>query len=434
MKTANDYIALTDSARIQAAVDGRGPDGIVIIPPRCCETEPTRTHWLLDEAIRLPENTTVILQNCTLKLSDSCRDNFFRSANCGLGIEDIQTIRNIHIKGEGRVTLQGADHPRATGDSSKILACPCPKNSDDLLRLADWISPESRAAGKTTFDEEHDHSYGTDAGKPGQVQHGDWRGIGILFACVEDFSIENLRIVEPHNWSISLEACSHGRLEHLDFDSCMEKEIDGMLHNEENQDGIDLRNGCHDILINDITGGTGDDIVALTAIADKNGPLVSGTTQSNHIMHSDWTRRERDIHDVIIRNVRGYSKGRCCWMVRLLPADSYIYNVVIDGIVDTSPADYRAGGAVLLGEADGAYGSNPPRGMQHITVTNVTARCGWGILVNGFVADSIFSNIIGRCPTRSAIQVNRKNALENVIVDNVLSANGTSVRHTELFA
>ena len=58
-------------------------------------------YWLLDEAVLLPENTTVILRDVKIKLSDRCRDNFFRTANCGIGIDDVLPIKNVHIRGEG---------------------------------------------------------------------------------------------------------------------------------------------------------------------------------------------------------------------------------------------------------------------------------------------------------------------------------------------
>lgn len=183
-----------------------------------------------------------------------------------------------------------------------------------MIRLADWIDQERRMSGELYFDDMHSHSYGTDAGKEDESQYGDWRGIGILFANVSDFSIENLRIVDSHGWGISLEACWRGRVSHIDFDACMAKEIDGMLQNMENQDGVDLRNGCHDIVISDITGGTGDDLIALTAIASPQY-LPGGGLCNTHVMHSDWNRRERDIHDIMIRNVSGYSKGGICWII-----------------------------------------------------------------------------------------------------------------------
>ena len=69
MKTANDYQGLTDNERIEAAIRER-EGNIVIIPQRKSNIEPERTWWLLDRAILLPSDTTVILENCRIKLSD----------------------------------------------------------------------------------------------------------------------------------------------------------------------------------------------------------------------------------------------------------------------------------------------------------------------------------------------------------------------------
>ena len=76
------------------------------------------------------------MRNCKIKLSDKCRDNFFRTANCGMGIDEPEKIKNVHVIGEGRAILEGADHPRASGDGSKILANPCPFEEEDVLKYA----------------------------------------------------------------------------------------------------------------------------------------------------------------------------------------------------------------------------------------------------------------------------------------------------------
>ena len=417
MCNANDFTGLTDNDILDAAIAGRGEDGIVRIPPRKSNLDPERTYWLLDRAILLPANTTVILQNCTIKLSDQCRDNFFRTANCGIGIEDPVRISNVHIKGEGVCILQGADHPRATGDSSKILACPCPYTREDLCKYADWVPEERRSPELIQFMDMHDHSYGTDFGKEGESQFGDWRGIGVLFANVEHFSIENIRIVESHGWGISLEACAYGHVSKIHFDARMYKEIDGMLHNMENQDGLDLRNGCHDIIISDITGHTGDDMVALTAIcSDEYKP--GGSMRSTHVMHNDWSRRERDIHDIVIRNVAGYSQ--LCAMLRLLPCESYIWNVVIDGIIDAPPAsaDLHRFATILLGEPDSGYGRNLPGSLSGITISNVICNSDKAIDLSGYLQDSVITNIVNKNPNCPAVTVKRENGMQNVQISN----------------
>lgn len=417
MVHANDFHGSSDSEILQNAVNGKDADGIVIISPRVQDSEPERRYWLLDSAITLPQDTTVILQNCKLKLSDACRDNFFRSANCGLGIEEPERIQNLHIRGEGLCILEGADHPRATGDSSKLLHAPCPHFPEDICRVADWIPDERRSPDKLDFWDIHNHSYGTDAGKTDQSQYGDWRGIGILFANVEEFSISGIRIKESHGWGISLESCSHGRIEKIDFDARMHKCIDGMTMNMENQDGIDLRNGCHHITISDITGCTGDDVIALTAIAANPGYEHGGALMSTHVMNNDWTKREKDIHDIIIRNVTAHSY--LCYTVRLLPVMTRIYNVIIDGVIDTAK-DYHSAGTLLLGD-NGVYGENKPDSMQNIMISNISCHSQRAIFVQGFLSDSTICNVVNRNTDCPAIAVERENGLSNVHISNTLT-------------
>ena len=421
MINANDYHCGTDSDTLELAVKNRMADGIVVIPPRESEIEPERTTWLIDRAVLIPENTTIVLRNCKIKQSDRCRDNFFRTANCGFGFPDPAPIRNVHIRGEGTCVLEGADHPRATGDSSKRQHRPCPHRPEDIIAIdADWVPPERKQSGKLDFGDIHNHSYGTDADKPEESQVGDWRGIGILFANARDFSVENLRIVESHGWGISMEACSYGRIEKIDFDARMSKEIDGMLMNMENQDGIDIRNGCHHIVISDITGETGDDVIALTAIVpDRETYRPGGSLRTTHVMHNDWSRRERDIHDVIIRNVTAFSY--LCWLMRLLPANTRIYNVVIDGLIDSRPAGHPNGGTLLLGDG-GGYGTNRPESMSGITISNVICASSTAITLAGYMKDSVISNVVNRNPDTPVLRVVRENGMENVITSGLVNA------------
>lgn len=417
MVNANDFHPGSDTEVILRAIAARGDDGIVLIPPRKACAEPERTHWLLDSAITLPENTTVILQNCKIKLSDRCRDNFFRSANCGLGIAFPALIHNIHIRGEGTCLLEGADHPRASGDSSKRLHKPCPHYPEDICAVADWVPEERRAPDKLDFWDIHNHSYGTDALNPDESQYGDWRGIGILLANVENFSISHLKIRESHGWGISLEACSNGRVEKIEFDARMYKYIDGMAMNMENQDGIDVRNGCHHIVISDITGQTGDDVIALTAIADAHY-LPGGSLRTTHVMHSDWSKREKDIHDIVIRNVTAHSY--LCYVVRLLPARTKIYNIVLDGIIDDATDCGAAGGTLLLGDG-GGYGENYRDSMRFVTISNVVCNSRNAIAMQGYLTDSVITNVINRNPGCQVMTVSREKGLKNVVTSNLVT-------------
>ena len=96
--TPNDFKG-TDSERIAQALAilKKQGGGTLRIPRR--EDADGRAFWLIDEAILLDADTTLIIENCTIKLSDRCRDNFIRSANCGYGIENVQRINNIRVIG-----------------------------------------------------------------------------------------------------------------------------------------------------------------------------------------------------------------------------------------------------------------------------------------------------------------------------------------------
>jgi polygalacturonase len=208
-------------------------------------------------------------------------------------------------------------------------------------------------------------------------------------------------------------------VEKIDLDARMHKKIDGMYMNLENQDGIDLRNGCHHIIISDITGSTGDDVIALTAIAtEKYRP--GGTVKNTHVMHNDWTKRERDSHDIVIRNVVAHSY--LCYTVRLLPAWSRIYNIVIDGIIDTAPNCEASAGTLLLGCGDGGYGTNLPDSMRNVTISNVICNSRDAVIVSGYLTDSVISNVINRNPNCPVLFLERENGLRNVMTSNLITA------------
>lgn len=415
MVNVNHFNGNNDAEVINEAIKNRDKDGIVIIPPRKSARESERDWWSLDSAILLPENTTVILQNCKIKLSDKCRDNFFRTANCGMGIEMPEKIQNVHIKGVGRCVLEGADHPRATGDGSKIISCPAPYNAEDLCRLADWIPDERREPDKVDFWDWHGHSYGTDAGKEGESQYGDWRGIGVLFANTENFSISNLHIAYSHGWGISLEACTNGRVEKIDFYARMYKEIDGLLQNLENQDGIDIRNGCHNIFISDITGVTGDDVIALTAIAAGGDYRPGGSLKSTHVMHNDWSKRDRNISNITIRNVTAFS--HYCYIIRLLAAGCTVKNVVIDGVIDTADDEARSLVGINLGCNE--YGAAGVDSISNVTISNVICKSHDTIAVGGYVRDVMVNNVINTAENGNIIAEWPGSGVKNLVMNNV---------------
>ncbi|MDO4425470.1 MAG: hypothetical protein Q4D17_06885 [Planctomycetia bacterium] len=69
-----NYYSGTDSERIvQAVAASAKMGGVVRIPARVPDEKSPRTFWLIDSAILLPANTTLIIENCVIKLSNLCR-------------------------------------------------------------------------------------------------------------------------------------------------------------------------------------------------------------------------------------------------------------------------------------------------------------------------------------------------------------------------
>ena len=379
--TPNEFQG-SDVERINRAIKAAvAAGGRVVIPKINQAGDQKKEVWLLDSAILLRSHTTLELNNCRLKLSDRCRDNFMRSANCGVGLTNIQPMQAVHIRGLGNAMLEGADHPRATGDSGKTLA------------KGEQIRPQGRWVPKT---------YGTDAGVAGESQTGDWRNISILMAFVEDFSIEHLAIHDSHAWAISLERCAHGTLRDLAFASQQHRVIDGAEQLILNQDGLDLRLGCHDISVENITGFTGDDLVALTAIPHKN--KTAGALDSTEVSGS--VEREAgadDIRNITLKNIRGYCAGGH-HIVRFLNTPGVgLHDILLDGLEDTSPAGVQDRAAVKIGDRVYGGGVAPLGTTSRVTISNVVSKAKSAILIGGSLCDSTLDHITHAGPTNEAV-------------------------------
>lgn len=361
-KTPNDFRG-TDSERIeQALAQLPASGGTLVIPPR--QDADGRDWWLLDRAILLADHTTLLLDNATLKLSDRCRDNAIRSANCGLGITDVRPMSGIHVLGRGDARIVGADRPRATGDSAKQLGA---------------------------------RSFGTDAGKDGESQYGDWRNIMLLLANVSHFSVSGITFIDSHCWTLSCERCAYGRLTGLSFFSEGSRLIDGQRVPSLNQDGIDLRLGCHDILIDSILGSTGDDVIALTGCVGQTeaGQLKTTMVTGSRLWGDD------DIRNVTIRNVVATSR---CQIIRFLNnGGCRLHHIILDNVIDSSPEGHQAIVTVRIGDNNPAWGGVTPLGDTYaLTLTNIQSRARDCILVAGSLADSVIANVLNfnpDCPT-----------------------------------
>jgi len=374
MISPNDFDG-NDTLKIRQAVAAAEVSGrrCVRISRRKADALSARDFWLIDEAILLPGDMELIIDDCKIKLSDSCRDNFIRSANCGSGISDISVLSNIRISGRGRAVLEGADHPRSTGDAGKTLGI---------------------------------RTYGTDAARPEEKQTGDWRNVGILLVLVENFSITGLEIRDYHCWGISLEKCACGEVKDIHFNTREKRLIDGKEETVLNQDGLDIRKGCRHISVENITGRSGDDLVALTAIHPE--IKEAGTFVYTELSGCPDPPANNDIHDIHLKHIHGYSAGGH-QIVRLLNACGLrIHDVTIEDVRDTSaddPEQIRDAAAVKIGDKNPVWGGVTPLGDTfNITVENVDSRARHCVLIAGSLCDSRIGGIINRNVDCSAVE------------------------------
>lgn len=326
-----EQFAGNDTERIQQAIDAATNDDVVQI------TGEHQHRWTLDKALLLHSELHVEIRDCTMKLSNQCRDNFMRSNNCGPCITEHPQIHNLTIHGHGNAVLEGADVPRATGDGAKILF------TENSPAHPEWP-----------------YSYGSDAERPDQYPKGDWRNIGILLCNLDNFEISGLTLREYHAWGISMERCSNGRLEDITLDAHDPVLINGIPQHVKNRDGIDLRFGCHHIEICNITGESGDDIIALTALP-KFGPRPPHSTEVSTIPPD----ADVDIHDVRIHDITGRTQHQ---FIRLLcTAPSRIYNVDIHDCI----AHENTRRTVLLGDTN--YGGSKGE-ISNVSLRNLTSN------------------------------------------------------------
>jgi len=368
----------SDIERIRAAVSAaKGTTNKVIIP---AENYNNTNLWLIDSAILLPSNMTVILDNCTIQLSDSCRDNMFRSDNTGIGISSPIWNKNINITGVGNVILKGANNPRATGDSGKTL-------------------------GK--------RSYGSDEGKTGRKQTGDWRNIMILMAYVDGFTLKNVKIENSHAWAVSFERTLNADISDIRFYNPENIVVNGKNVVTLNKDGIDLRHGCKNFRINNISGLTSDDCIALSILGLSSRDRKTGGLNSTMVTTTMWKGTEDDIENIFISNISCEAFTRA---IAIRANDSAsIKNVYINNIIWNGRHN-----AILAGGK--GYGKPAlPGNINNIHAMNIMGNGRSLIQIEELLADCTFLNGIytGRGDQIIIYNVD-KEKLRNVITKNLV--------------
>ncbi len=338
----NEYKHLgSDSAMIQAAVDEAAKYGATVVIPRINE----RTNaplWEIDEAIVLHTGSYVILDNCYMRLKDDTYTNFFVN-DASLSKWWKKETRNYDIKiiGKGNALLDGG-------------------KPNDLIENNFTIYDENgNFAGRRTI-----HGFSN-----------CFTNIGILMQNVERVEVAGIRFIRPRYWCMNFEYCAWGHVHDIVFDA------DGQ---SPNQDGCDIREGCHNFLVENLSGRTGDDMLAMTNF---------GHPQRR--VGNEPTDMDPDIHDIVVRDIRATMSHRCDIMRMLCRGEAKIYNVQIAGVQDTTPPEIsRPLAAIRIGDiSDYQARLNRIGEMRNITMRDVVTRARFGCYIANTLCDSYFENI-----------------------------------------
>lgn len=293
--------------------------------------------------VRLPSDFTLYLENCHLRMADGSYSNMFVNEHLGCG-ED----KNISLIGIGEVILDGGKY---NGLSEKT-------------EMKNGLGPI-------------------------------WDNSILLFANVDGFTVKGLHCRNQRWWALNFIYSRHGYIGDIDFlasDIWVDEkgeEHHGLLQSRyseilvKNADGIDIRQGCQDIIIENITGFTEDDTVALTGI--------------------NWRLEETfavpylpsDICNITIRNVRS---AAYCSVVRLLNQGGVrLHDILIDGVVDTSrdcPNLDKGAYCVRIGDSH-TYGTRQSTADEtyNITVRNVFADGIFALTLACGVKNLVLENI-----------------------------------------
>jgi hypothetical protein len=285
----------------------------------------------IEWAISLPSDFTLFLVDCHLRMADGVYSNMF--INEHHGTEEGKTIagtdRNISIIGKGSAILDGGTY---NGLSEK------------------------------------------NSGKDG-LPHISKNNL-LLFTNVDGFTVRDISCINQRWWALNFVYCRNGYLGNIYFESSdiaideNGNEYRGLKRDQykdvlvKNSDGIDLRQGCNHITIENITGFTEDDTVALTNL--------NGWTEKTYGVEG----LPSDIAFVSIKNIKA---SAYCSIIRLLnQGELKLHDVLIENIYDTSaecPHLDKGRYCVRVGDANHLYGE------RHSTAEetyNISIKDIWG--------------------------------------------------------
>ena len=327
--TEERFFGTGDADTVQNAVDhaAREKIGCVVIPAWNVRTQSDK--WVFEKAVRIPSDMTVVFLHCYIQHQDFMYENLFTNSRA--------------YENEGRCLAHEEHDLTFTGIGDAVLDG----------------AKQNGLKEKTCF------LYGLPDKRPNAT---------VLFNNVRDMVLENFQIRDSRWYGTYFIHCDTVRISNLDFDNgedfC-------------NRDGVDIRQGNHNFLVENITGTTGDDTVALNNLGNdgNDGRYVEG--------------KDVDTLNMVMRNIKS-DAGR--WFtVRLLCQDRHLeQHFTLDTIMDVSRRENqkRVDAVVMVGSHEYHYKIPAELGdLAHLTIRDVYSRANYGVALGGFSDDVDISNV-----------------------------------------
>lgn len=380
--TPNQTQRENDNSSIQAAISLAKENGCnrVVIPSY---NERTREEkWVFEDTVYLPSDIEIIIDGAHLVLADGIYANMFASESIleGKGRTTADTLKNIKIRGIGNAVLDGGNYNGLSERNS---------GKDGLPHIS--------------------------------------KNTTMLFFNVSGLTVENINVINQRWWGITNVYVDHAVYRNISFSADYSRiDENGVHHPDElprnyneiyikNADGIDLRIGCHDFLIENITGFCEDDVIALTALGAferRFGYVVEGESS--------------DIHDVKIKNIMA---SGVCSIVRLLNDEgNKLYNIDVDGVISVPDTRVMPIYTVRIGDMAYAKEHSKVGDTYNITVRNIVANTSCGINICKGLKDSLIENVVASERCKYGIAANEGGAeFINCTIRNVVTVSKDAV-------
>jgi hypothetical protein len=235
-------------------------------------------------------------------------------------------------------------------------------------------------------------------------------------AYVDGFKLENVTIENAHAWAVSFERTINADISDIHFNCPELQNMNGKEVFVANRDGIDLRHGCKNFRIDNISGKTGDDFIALSTLGLHSENTEGGTLNSTMVTSRKWRGPEDDTENIYITNIVCESSTRAI-AIRANDVAS-TNNVYINGVI------FKGGYNTMLVGGRGYGNDSQPGKINNIHAMNMTGDGRSLIQIEEAIADCSFINGLYRGDGEHIVLYNlEKSKTRNIVFQNLIKLN-----------